>query len=49
MRDGAPANVAFADAATRVLERRVANAPSDRREERWLAGWVRRIETYRYR
>lgn len=38
----------FADAATRVLERRVRNSPPARGEVRWLAGWSKRINTYRY-
>ena len=38
----------FADAATRVLERRVRNSPPARNEARWLAGWSNRINTYRY-
>lgn len=38
----------FADAANRVLERRVRNSPPARNEARWLAGWSRRINTYRY-
>lgn len=37
----------FADAAKRVLERRVRNAPPARNEARWLAGWSNRIDTYR--
>lgn len=36
----------FVAAATRVLERRVANAPSYRDEERWIAGWRNRLQTY---
>ena len=36
----------FVAAATRVLERRVANAPSERREQRWIAGWTNRLHTY---
>tara|TARA_B110000858_G_scaffold198436_1_gene264982 strand:- start:27596 stop:28411 length:816 start_codon:yes stop_codon:yes gene_type:complete len=36
----------FVAAATRVLERRVANAPSERREQRWIAGWTNRLQTY---
>ena len=36
----------FVAAATRVLERRVANAPSERREQRWIAGWTNRLNTY---
>jgi len=47
MRGGSPANVDFAQAAERVLERRVANAPADRREQRWLPGWRRRVDSYR--
>lgn len=34
----------FADAAMRVLERRVHNSPGD---ARWLAGWSNRVNTYR--
>jgi hypothetical protein len=37
----------FADAATRVLTRRVRNSPPARNEARWLAGWSNRINTYR--
>ena len=47
MHGGLPANVDFAEAAARVLERRVANAPAGRREQRWLRGWLRRVESYR--
>ena len=36
----------FVIAATRVLERRVANAPVERREQRWIAGWKNRLQTY---
>jgi hypothetical protein len=36
----------FVAAATRVLERRVANAPRGRREQRWIAGWTNRLQTY---
>lgn len=39
---------AFADAATRVLVRRIRNSPPARNEARWLAGWSNRINTYRY-
>ncbi|OQX03834.1 MAG: hypothetical protein BWK73_38235 [Thiothrix lacustris] len=39
---------AFADSASRVLERRVRNSPPARNEARWLAGWSNRINTYRY-
>lgn len=37
----------FADAAMRVLERRVRNSPPARNERRWLAGWSNRVNTYR--
>lgn len=48
MAPGHPApRSAFAEAAERVLRRRVALAPADRREERWLDGWLIRIATYR--
>lgn len=44
---GSTANVdGFVTAATRVLERRVANAPSERAEQRWIAGWTNRLQTY---
>jgi hypothetical protein len=36
----------FAAAASRVLRDRVENAPPDRREQRWLPGWLKRIRTY---
>ena len=47
MQGGLPANEDFADAAARVLARRVRNAPAGRREQRWLPGWLRRVESYR--
>jgi len=37
----------FADAAAKVLERRVANSNAKRREDRWLAGWLNRVNGYR--
>lgn len=37
---------AFASAADRVLTRRVALSPPERGEERWLAGWRKRLSTY---
>ena len=40
---------AFANAAERVLRRRVRNAPAGRNEQRWLAGWMHRIDSYRPR
>lgn len=36
----------FSRAAKVVLARRIANAPSDRDEERWRAGWNTRVATY---
>jgi hypothetical protein len=33
--------------ADRVITRRVANAPPERHEERWLPGWRARVRTYR--
>ena len=38
---------AFADAAEKVLIRRVEHAPPERRESRWLPGWKNRIQTDR--
>lgn len=40
-------NVQFAAAAKRVLSRRVANAPPERKEQRWLAGWHNRCDGYK--
>lgn len=37
----------FARAADVVLTRRVANSPRPRHDERWLAGWRKRLSTYR--
>lgn len=37
----------FAAAASAVLERRVANAPAERGEARWLDGWRKRVASYR--
>lgn len=39
-------NAQFAAAAKRVLSRRVANAPPERKEQRWLAGWHNRCDGY---
>ena len=41
------ARAAFADAAGAVLTRRVALAPPERGETRWLEGWLQRLATYR--
>ncbi|MGM0633265.1 MAG: hypothetical protein ACQETO_08820 [Pseudomonadota bacterium] len=37
----------FSQAAEAVLVRRVANAPPERGEDRWMAGWRNRVATYR--
>ena len=42
-----PWNIQFAEAAKRVLSRRVANSPPERNEKRWLAGWHNRCDAYR--
>lgn len=42
-----PALPSFRRAARLVLERRVRNAPSARHEERWLRGWLNRVDGYR--
>ena len=48
MADGpGEARAAFADAAGAVLTRRVALAPPERDETRWLEGWLQRVGTYR--
>ncbi|MBK8091106.1 MAG: hypothetical protein IPK32_03675 [Verrucomicrobiaceae bacterium] len=44
---GAGTPAAFAEASKRVLSRRVANAPPERGEKRWLAGWHARCERYK--
>jgi len=36
----------FARAAAVVLKRRVHNAPPARNEQRWLAGWLKRVNSY---
>jgi hypothetical protein len=38
--------LAFAKTAKMIIERRVQNAPRERREERWLPGWLKRIDSY---
>jgi len=42
---GAAAAIEFSEAAQRVLQRRIANAPRD--ERRWYRGWMKRCETYK--
>ena len=41
-----PASLEFSRAADKVLTRRVANAPVERNEKRWLPGWRNRTRTY---
>ena len=36
----------FAKSAEETLRRRVKNAPTERHEERWLPGWVNRVQAY---
>jgi len=36
----------FVRSARKVLNHRVFNSPHKRHEERWLAGWLRRVNTY---
>jgi len=47
-RQGQQALDEFADAAMRVLERRVRNSNPRRNERKWLPGWRNRTNTYRY-
>lgn len=37
---------AFVQAAKSILKQRVSNAPPDRHEERWLEGWLARMDRY---
>lgn len=46
MPDDSPDLQAFVNSAGDVLSRRVANAPAARNEQRWLAGWLNRLQTY---
>ena len=36
----------FVEAGTAVLDRRISNAPLERRESRWRAGWHKRLQSY---
>lgn len=38
---------AFAETAKTVLKRRIQNAPTERHEERWLPGWLKRVDSYK--
>ncbi len=46
MDDHGPARAAFADAAARILRRRVRLSPPARHEARWLPGWLKRVRSY---
>jgi len=46
MEEDGPATSAFADSAARVLTARVKNSPPERDEQKWIVGWVRRVEAY---
>ena len=46
MHDSPTTLFSFVQSAKKVLSRRVANAPAARSEQRWLAGWHKRVETY---
>lgn len=43
---GGGATKEFARSASEVLARRVQNAPAERKEGRWLAGWQNRVRAY---
>jgi hypothetical protein len=43
---GQPAACEFAQAARRVLDRRIANSPPERGENRWREGWHQRCDGY---
>lgn len=43
---GPPAAYEFGEAAKRCLDRRIANSPPARGEERWRRGWHKRCDTY---
>jgi hypothetical protein len=47
MNDQQEVMASFRAAAKKVLAERVANAPPERKEERWLQGWNNRIDTYK--
>jgi len=44
---GSTATGEFADSAARILRERVENSPPERKEKRWLPGWLNRVATYR--
>ena len=44
--NGASAGQEFSRSATAVLTRRVQNSPPERKESRWLPGWINRVNSY---
>ena len=46
MDDKLPPLESFINSAQERLTTRVANAPAERQEQRWLKGWLNRLETY---
>jgi hypothetical protein len=36
----------FSEAAAQVLTQRVKNSPPERKEDRWLPGWMNRVRAY---
>ncbi len=46
MDDKLPPVQAFSESAARALTRRVENSPPERKEERWLPGWKKRVAAY---
>jgi hypothetical protein len=44
--DGTGATGEFSRSAAAVLTRRVQNAPPERKESRWLSGWLNRVNSY---
>ena len=43
---GADAVSEFSRSAAVVLTRRVKNSPAERKESRWLSGWIKRVNSY---
>ena len=44
--NGRPAAQEFSASARKVLTQRVRNSPPERKESRWLPGWLERVRTY---
>ena len=41
-----PTLLNFVEAGEMLLRQRVANAPTERNESRWIKGWIKRLRTY---